>query len=180
VRFRITGLLLVILLLLVMAFTPSGGLKQLAEDVLSTSGESSSYTGDPLLKFLGRDFREIKDNMGEPVQEGYSSWYGPHHYLLYSKDDGNIRFCSPEGARPREAVSLIAGRGVEVLGVRVGMTFTEIEQLLGQPDYGPEPRSDKLYYIDYFLFDGQLYVSFSAGAPDGPTSDVFIKKQQIQ
>ncbi len=179
-RCKIALLLSAVILLFILAScAPADSLRQLGQKLLSEEPQIESFREDAVVRFLGKEFGQIRDKLGEPAQEGYSSWYGPHYYLLYRENGGSIRFCSPDHLEPREAVSIIAARGVSVLGVEVGMTFVEIEEVLGQPDYGPEARSNDLYYVEYILFDGKIYVSFSAGAPDGPTKDVFIKKQNI-
>ncbi len=78
------------------------------------------------------------------------------------------------------AVSIILGPGKEVLGARVGMTFPEIQDILGVPAFGPELGMDNLYYMDYFIGEinnqmPEFFLSFSADAINSPTHDAFIK-----
>ena len=153
--------------------------------------ESDSLTNlylhekDPVLNFLGNSFAEIKEVMGDPDQQGYSSWYGPHNYMLYNHKDGAIIFCSPVDMDTKIAVSMFLGEGHEILGAEVGMTFEEIKDVLGTPDSGPEPGMDDLYYLEYHFgekIDGlpEVFISFTADTIDGETKDVFIKWETFE
>ena len=137
-------------------------------------------TEDPVLGLLGKSFDEIKQLKGEPDEEGYSEWLGPHNYILFRKEEGSIRFCSPELLDVKIAVSILLGPGQEVLGAKVGMLFAEIKDILGEPDFGPEPGMDNLYYMIYDfgeITDGmpEAFISFSAVCIDCPTQEVLIK-----
>lgn len=141
---------------------------------------SYMYERDPALDLLGNSFVKIKKAMGEPDEQGYSNWNGPHNYMLYNHKDGTIIFCSPEDMDTKTAVSIILGDGQEILGAEIGMTFEEIKDILGIPDSGPKPGMDNLYYMDYYFgekIDGvpEIFISFSADTIDGETRDVFIK-----
>lgn len=138
------------------------------------------FTEDSVLILLGKSFTEIIQVLGEPDEQGDSSLYGPHYYLLYLHKDGVIRLCSPKPMEKKIAVSIFLGPGQEVLGARVGMTFTEIMDILGAPAYGPEFGMDNKYYMDYFIEETnhpiqEVFISFSAEAIDSVTDDVFIK-----
>ena len=103
---------------------------------------------------------------------------GAHHYILYRDEEGFIQFCSPE---PTEiAASIIMGPGQEVLGAKVGRRFSEINGILGSPDFGPEIGMDNLYYMDYWGGEindqiPELLISFVAVSMNSPTDHVFIK-----
>jgi hypothetical protein len=138
------------------------------------------FEKDPVMSLLGKSFLEIKHVLGEPDEQGYSGWLGPHHYILYRYEEGFIRFCSPEPIENEIAVSIILGPGQEVLGAKVGMSFPEITGILGAPDFGPEIGMDNLYYMDYF--GGEIrdqipdfFISFVAASMNSPTDHVFIK-----
>ena len=140
----------------------------------------SEFKQDPLMALLGAPFEEIVQVLGEPDEQGYDEWNGPHKYILFRRANGTIRFCSPEPMREKIAVSIIVEPGQEVLGVRVGMHFNEIRTILGPPDFGPELGMDNRHYMDYFfgeMGDGvpKILVSFSAASNDHPTDLVFIK-----
>jgi hypothetical protein len=135
---------------------------------------------DPIIKFLGKSFGEIKELLGEPQHEGYSSWNGPHRYLIYQFDNSKVRFNSPLDLADNIVVSIIMEGELEIAGARVGMHFSEIRKAWGEPDYGPERGLDNSYFMDYYLGEKddqtpEIFISFAAGGIDSPTLDVFIK-----
>lgn len=137
------------------------------------------FPEDSVMHCLGKSFCEVKRLLGEPDEEGYSSLYGPHQYMLYRQEEGVLRFGSPEGEE-KTVVSIILGPGQRVLGAKVGMTFPEIRKTLGEPEYGPDPGLDNLYYMDYFFGETdngipEILFSFSAEDITGPTGEAFIK-----
>ncbi len=143
------------------------------------------FVKDPVMNLLGKSFDEIKQELGEPDKEGYSRWLGPHYYILYEQEKGVVRFCSPEPVENGIAVSIILGPGQEILGAEVGMLFSEIKEILGEPAYGPELGMDNLYYMDYFFGEmsdqvPEVFISFSAACIDCPTQDVFIKWEAFE
>ena len=132
------------------------------------------------MDFLGKGFPEIKEALGEPDEQGYSSLYGPHNYMLYKHEEGTVRFCAPENMENKKAVSIILEAGQAVLGTEVGMTFAEIKDILGPPAFGPEIGMENKYYMEYFFEEinnqaPTVLVSFSADGINSPTDDVFIK-----
>lgn len=138
------------------------------------------FEEDPVMNLLGKSFDQIKQVMGEPDEQGYSGWLGPHYYIFYQCDEGIIRLCSPEGIENKMAISIIMGPGQEVLGAKVGMLFPEIIDIVGTPDFGPELGMDNLYYMDYFIGElndqtPEVFISFSAVEINSPTHDVYIK-----
>ncbi len=138
------------------------------------------FEKDPVLNLLGRSFDEIKQVLGEPDEQGYSDWLGPHSYILYRHKEGVIQFFSPESIDNEIAVSIILGLGQEVLGAKVGMRFPEIIDILEAPDFGPEIGMDNLYYMDYFGEEindqiPEVFISFVAVSMNSPTDHVFIK-----
>jgi hypothetical protein len=146
---------------------------------------SAMFEKDPVLSLLGKSFLEIRQVLGEPDEQGYSDWLGPHHYILYRYEEGFIQFCSPELIKNEIAVSIILGPGQEVLGARVGMRFPEIAGILGSPDFGPEIGMDNFYYVDYFWEEindqiQKVFISFIAVNTDSPTDHVFIKWESFQ
>lgn len=150
------------------------------EKVENTGSPVDEFKNDPVMNLLGKNFNEIKKMLGEPAEQGRSNWPGPQNYLLYRSEEGTIHFCSPESAGDKVAISIIMEQGQEIFGVRVGMPFTEIMDVLGKPDRGPEPGINNLYYMDYYLgkFNHQvpeILISFSAADINGPTQDAFIK-----
>ena len=180
-------LLLLILILIILPFVLVGCHAVMnSEDKLLQKEEyignqvSSMLEKDPVMSLLGKRFLEIKQVLGEPDEQGYSDWLGPHHYILYRHEEGFIQFCSPEPIENEIAVSIILGPGQEVLGAKVGMRFPEITGILGAPDFGPEIGMDNLYYMEYFVGEindqiPEVSISFVAVSLNSPTEHVFIK-----
>jgi len=138
------------------------------------------FESDPVVQFIGKNFDDIKQKLGEPHEHGSSNWLGPHDYILYRFEDGYIRFGSPNSEKNSIATSIIIGPGQEVLGVKVGMDFPEIIAILGEPDFGPELGINNQYYMSYYWGEvneqvPEYFISFVAGDIDAPTQDVFIK-----
>jgi len=143
------------------------------------------FESDPVVQFIGKNFDDIKQKLGEPHEHGSSNWLGPHDYILYHFEDGYIRFGSSSfGSSNSEknsiATSIIIGPGQEVLGVRAGMAFSEIVAILGEPDFGPEPGINNQYHMGYYWGEvndqiPEYTISFVADDIDAPTRDVFIK-----
>ncbi len=135
---------------------------------------------DPDLNLLGKNFSEIKEVLGEPAEEGSSNWYGPHNYISYEFNEGIVRFNSPQGLEKNIAVSIILSGKHKILCARVGMSFSEIKYVLGNPSLGPEQGKNGLYYMDYYFGKinnqvPEIAISFSAEKIDGLTVDAFIK-----
>ena len=146
---------------------------------------SNMFEKDPVMSLLGKSFPEIKQVLGEPDEQGYSGWLGPHHYILYRYEEGFIQFCSPELLENEVAVSIILGPGQEVFGAKVGMRFPEIIGILGAPDFGPEIGMDNLYYMGYFRGEindqiPDVFISFVAASMNSPTDHVFIKWEAFE
>jgi hypothetical protein len=134
----------------------------------------------PVMNYLGKSFDEIKQVLGEPEEQGYGSWSGPHYYMHFRHKEGVIRFFSPDDIENRIVVSIFLGEDLEVLGAKVGMTFSEIKNILGVPDSGPELGLDNLYYMDYFFGEiknqiPEVFLSFSSDAINSPTHEAFLK-----
>jgi len=141
---------------------------------------AAKIQNDPALNLLGENFSEIKDIFGEPAEEGSSNRYGPHNYMSYEFNEGIVRFNSPQGLENDTAVGIIISGNHKILGARVGMSFSEIKNVLGSPSHGPKQGMNDLYYMEYFLGDvnnrnPEIVISFSAEKIDGPTVDAFIK-----
>lgn len=142
-------------------------------------------TMHPVINFLGKSFYEIKQVLGEPDEEGYSELFGPHYYILFRHKEGLVRFCSPEDIENKLGVSIILGQGIEILGVKIGMSFHEIKDILGQPDFGPELGMDNLFYMQYLFVDienqiSETYISFSADSIDSNTHEAFVKWENYE
>lgn len=153
---------------------------------LQTEGENAIYPiailleNDSAVSLLGKSFIEINSVLGNPDEEGNSGWSGPHQYILYTPEEGFIRFASPESVENEIAVSIILGPGQEILGAVVGMSFQDIVEILGTPNFGPEIGIDDLYYLDYYFGETndqvpEIFVSFVAISMYSSTEYAFVK-----
>jgi hypothetical protein len=141
---------------------------------------SEMIKDEPVLNLLGKNFSEIKELLGEPAEEGFSSWNGPHNYIRYNFNEGIVHFNSPQILENNIVTSIRLSSKLDILCVRVGMTFSEIISILGNPAFGPEHGINDLYYMDYFCSNinnpsPEVLISFSAEKIDGPTTEAFIK-----
>ncbi|MBN2557841.1 MAG: hypothetical protein JXB33_03690 [Clostridia bacterium] len=154
------------------------------QSINNGSAVLETHEQDPVLSLLGKTFGEIKQVMGEPDEEGFEDWLGPHDYILYRIEKGFIRFCSPEYQENEIAVNILLGEGQAVLGAKVGMSFQEIIEILLVPDIGPEVGMDNFYYADYFsgvTNQGvpDVFISFVAYSMDSPTKYALVKLEAI-
>jgi len=151
--------------------------------------EKTVYPGDPgnsfykdaVLQYLGWNQEDIIELYGEPDIRGTIG--GPGGEFLYYRDE-KISFIFAgfeEGVKKEERVvnNLDLFPGAKVLGVQVGMTFNQIEEILGPPlwrDY--DPHGD-CYSMVYWLGEerddmGEVEMWFCAASNDAPTETVLI------
>lgn len=176
-------LLLILIFSLVMAGCQSGLIPNdpdVQNSVYVGDTVSKIHEEDPVLSLLGKSFNEIKQVLGEPDDQGYGDWLGPHQYLLYESEKGFIQFCSPESNVSGIVISIFLGEGLAVLGAKIGMSFQEIADILGEPDLGPEIGMDNYFYADYFsgeIINGvpEIFISFVASSMDSPTKYALVK-----
>jgi hypothetical protein len=136
------------------------------------------FNKDPVMNLLGKSIDQIKQVLGETDEQGYSGWLGPSYNIYFRHKEGVVQ--SSETIENKIAVSIILGQGQEVLGARVGMLFSEIQDIFGAPDFGPELGMDNLYHMDYFFGEiinqtPEVFLSFSAYAVNSPTHQAFVK-----
>jgi len=177
---------LILLILLLPFFQMDIDAELESENDPFNEGETIEYLipvfleSDQIINLLGKSFIEIINLLGEPAESGYSQIFGSHHYIMFRYEEGYILFASPESLKSEKAVGVFLGPGQEVLGVKVGMRFPEIVEILGAPDFGPDIGLDDLYYLDYStvkLNDQMpvIFISFVAVSIDSPTDHAFIK-----
>lgn len=129
---------------------------------------------------LGDSTEYIIDGWGEPDE---SEYYMGGLYLSYD-DEGVVFFTSADGEYGQitshgEIVFMgITKENKEVYGVRIGMTFDEIIEVLGQPTEkrtAEQNESSELLFgwtIDYTI--GQYTVSFLAATGDRQVDVVYL------
>jgi len=181
---RLPYLFLIILILLSVLFGFRAAEKPLFAQRQKTENNGipvpDRFEADSIAQLIGKSFDDIKQQLGEPHDHGFSSWLGAHNYILYNYKDGYIRFGSPLSEENSITTSIIIGPGQKVLGTRVGMNFPEIISILGEPDFGPEPGINNQYYMGYHWGElndqvTEYIICFTADGIDAPTRDLFIK-----
>ncbi len=147
---------------------------------VSSQTQTGPFTHHSALGLLGKSFYEIKEILGEPDHEGSSNMYGPHNYISYDYKAGTVRFNSPQGLNENLAVSIIMNGEHKIFCAGLDMSLSEIEEILGKPDFGPETGVDGLYHTVYYLGEiknqvPEVFISFSAEDIEGEILEAFIK-----
>ncbi len=141
--------------------------------------KDKDFYEDSLLVHLGWTEKEIVNKYGEPNDVRPHYLEGKEFY--YEDLSAAFIFSGSE----RVVNNLYLYPGAEALGVRVGMTFNEIEDVLGQPRYRGLDSSyeDERYIMNYFLGEqteggGQLELWIDAREAEGASQkiDVLWKK----
>lgn len=129
---------------------------------------------DAVLQYLGWNQEDIIELYGEPDIRGTIG--GPGGEFLYYRDEKiSFIFAGDEGV----VNNLELFPGEKVLGVQVGMSFDEIEQVLGPPrDRGYDEHS-QCFSMVYFLGEerddlGEVEMWFCAASNDAPTESVMV------
>jgi TolB protein len=137
-----------------------------------------------LINYLGMDLDEIEKSYGIPEDTGY--WSGSAYYSYI--DSKSIVFFYDEfgySGYPGKVWTLMYSGAQDILGARVGMTFTEIKEILGSPFAEEYSELDEDYILSYVFEDalniniaGQRNYSiifyFYAPTPEGKTSYLSI------
>jgi hypothetical protein len=133
-----------------------------------------SFYNDAVLQYLGWNQEDIIELYGEPDIRGPIG--GPGGEFLYYRDE-KISFIFAGDEEMVNNLELFPGG--KVLGVQVGMSFNEIEEILGPPrDRGYDEHSH-MYSMVYFLGEeiddmGEVEMWFAAPSDGAPTETVLI------
>lgn len=136
---------------------------------------------DPILKYLGVEKHKILTEYGNPEDTGY---YGGGFYLNYKGNAGLIFFFPSEHDDNSPVSSLGVMRG-DIMGVRIGDTFSEIRSVWGEPigiEYDEvESQQWGLFYsfenTENGTLDSSIWVTFFAESRESPTNYVLIKRE---
>ncbi len=123
--------------------------------------------------FLGKTYAETEAYFGEGGEKG--TWQGSHY--LYYEDEGIVfYFYRPDASAQVIAIDLLQNSTLDLGGVQVGDTITEIKNILGQPaSEGPDEHDGSGYVIAYNI-DGVI-IYFSADTLAGATTKAMIKPE---
>ena len=147
------------------------------EEVKIDLEDSLSLYNDPVLKYLGWEKRDILDLFGEPdIQDSIGGPGG--EFLYYEKENISFIFAGFD-----EVVNnLDLFPGAKVLGIEVGMTFGQIEEIWGEPFYRGWDDYIGSYTIIYWLGEireeemlAEIEMYFDASADDAPTEFLGIR-----
>ncbi len=124
---------------------------------------------DPTFKHFGMREKDVLQKYGDP--DFMESIGGPGGIILfYGKENLSFVMAGDEGV----VNTIEAYPGKSFLGIRVGMTFDEIKNILSDPDEeGYDPYDDN-YTMLYKLEEGKIEIWFTAEEEGGST-----KKAQI-
>jgi hypothetical protein len=133
---------------------------------------------DPVLQYFGEKKDDIIRRYGKPDFQGEIGGPGGDLYLY---EDKKISFIFAGGSDVVNNLEIFTGK--EFLGVKIGMTFDEIVNVLGDPrERGYDPYEDD-YTMVYYLGKekdgmGEIEVWFSAKEDSAPTTkaQIFWKK----
>jgi len=135
-----------------------------------------SFYKDPVLQYLGWSQEDIIELYGEPDIRGLIG--GPGGEFLYYGEK-NISFIFAGEDEIVNNLKLFPGG--EVLGVQVGMSFNEIEEILGPPRDRGYDEHDGCYSMVYWLGEekndlGEIEIYFHAVSDNAnaPTESVMV------
>ncbi len=143
------------------------------------SMKDKDFYEDPVLTNLGKTEIEIVEKYGEPDETHPAPYYYAGKTLYYEDINTAFVFTGEEGV----VNNIFLYPGAETLGIQVGMTFDEIEGVLGEPEFRGLDEMSGQYLLTYFLGEeedgqGELELWIDAKEEDGPTNriDVLWKK----
>ena len=137
-----------------------------------------SFYNDAVLQYLGWNQEDIIELYGEPDIRGPIGGPGGES-LYYQEKNISFIFAGDEGV---EGVvnNLDLYPNTEVLGVTVGMTFNQIEEILGPPRWREYDPFWEGYSMTYWLGEerddmGEIEIYFHAVSDNAPTEMAAIR-----
>lgn len=110
--------------------------------------KDKEFYEDDVLENLGKTKKKLVEEYGEPDEIMTVDAAGGEKFYYKDKNLSFI-FAGEEGV----VNNLYLYPGAEILGIKVGMTFNEIEEILGEPKFrGPSDMYEG-YIMAYFLGD---------------------------
>jgi len=129
---------------------------------VATSSQNEAVTGIGTMFPIGADFAEIRQQRGEPIQD--TSYLGSR-YVDFAKEsyflDGNDKV----------SAILIKDSGTSIFNTHVGMTVSEIQQILGQPKAAYLDDIETGHFVTDFSKDGY---SISFGAENETSAPFYV------
>ncbi|MDP2967012.1 MAG: hypothetical protein Q8N87_01220 [bacterium] len=133
-----------------------------------------SFYNDAVLQYLGWNQEDIIELYGEPDIRGTIP--GPGGEFLYYRDE-KISFIFAGEDKVVNNLELFPGG--KVLGIQVGMTFNQIEEILGPPRWRDYDPHGNCYSMVYWLGEeqdnmGEVELWFCAASDSAPTESVMV------
>jgi len=135
--------------------------------------KDKDFYEDNIIKHLGWSEEELKEVHGLPdrvtphYREGEEFYYEDlNASFLFTGDDGFVN-------------NIYLYPGAEILDIEVGMTFDEIEEVLGEPRFRGFDEMEEKYMMVYFLGDateglGELELYIAAEGENAPTERIDV------
>jgi len=136
--------------------------------------KDKDFYEDDVLENLGRTKKEIVEEYGEPNEIELIGAAGGEAFYYENKNISFV-FAGEEGI----VNNLYLYPGVEVLDIEVGMTFNEIEEILGEPEFRGLGDHYEGYIMTYFLGDtdealGELELWIKAEHENYPSEKIEV------
>ena len=165
---------LAIVLVFVLLLSSSLGCRSVVEEKTDLYPGDSFYD-DPVLQYLGWKQEDIIKLYGEPDIRGPIGGPGGD-FLHYQEKNISFIFAGDEGV----VNNLDLYPNAEVLGVTIGMTFDEIEKILGPPYWRSYDEYWEGYSMTYWLGEkkedmGEIEIYFDAVSDNAPTEMAAIR-----
>ena len=141
--------------------------------------KSKPFYEDPVLRYLGLTKKDIIRSFGEPKIRDH---WGPGGEEYIYEDRGLVFIFAGMGTEAVNNIILTPEAGSRLLGVYVGMTLTEIREVLGEPvwegitetdnDYG---KYSSIYYIgERRDVESEVVVQFFSQTDRSPTQFALV------
>jgi hypothetical protein len=134
----------------------------------------NNFYRDPVLSHLGMTKEKVIKKYGEP---DYAVEPGSNEKSSLFYQDEKILFFLDDEKEVVNNMEIYSGK--EILGTKIGMTFSEIENILGEPNEKGYNFQDENYSLSYFLGKvtggmGEVEIWFSSDTEDGKTNKATI------
>ncbi len=135
--------------------------------------KDKDFYEDSLLDNLGRTAQEVVDVYGAPTE--VSDHYLGGEELYYEDLSARFVLAGEEGV----VNNLYLTEGAEIWDVEIGMTFDEIEEVLGEPEFRELDAAYGEYILVYFMGEktetlGELEVWFFAPSQEASTEHASV------
>lgn len=136
---------------------------------------------DPVLKYLGWQEKKIIEFYGEPDVRGPIGGPGGE-FFYYRQNNISFIFASYEFSGQKVVNNLDLFPGAKILGIKVGMTFDEIQKEWGEPFFRGYSEYSRNYSLVYWFGEikkeemlAEIEMYFRASSDSSPTELLEIR-----